>query len=78
MNKIYWSHSQNDLIKIVDIRTQYEIAKAYQIHESFRLVAAEVFGGGKNGNGAPSSGSKPVETFQELMAAFSSVGGQFG
>jgi len=78
LRKVYWTHSHNDLVKIVDVRTQYEIAKAYQIHESFRLVAAEVFGGGKSSSSTPSPEGKPVETMQELMAAFASVGGSLG
>lgn len=47
------------------------------MHESFRLVAAEALGGGKSSGEAP-SGVKPVETMQELMAAFSQVGGTLG
>jgi hypothetical protein len=67
------------LVKLVDVRTQYEIAKAYQIHESFRLVAAEVFGGSKKTGNAPSTtGVAPIEDYQSLMRAFSEMGGQLG
>jgi len=79
LDKAYWKYSHKDLVKLVGLKTQFEIAKSYQTHESFRLVAFEALGGGKNKSSTPSSeGIKPVEDFQELMAAFTSIGGSLG
>lgn len=59
------------------IKAQFEVAKALQIHESFRLVAAEALGG-KSGSKSSASSERPVETMDELMMKVAALGGRIG
>jgi hypothetical protein len=75
LNEIYWSHSHDDLVTLVGIRTQYEMAVAYQNYESFRLVANEALGGGKRQSHSEGEG---IQTMDELVRKFQMVGGRVG
>jgi hypothetical protein len=76
LDEIYWSHSHNDLVTLVGIKTQYELAVSYQNYESIRLVAAEALGGKPKGQQSNSDGA--IQTMDELVRKFQSFGGKVG
>ncbi|MCJ2108628.1 hypothetical protein MKK70_25295 [Methylobacterium sp. E-041] len=60
---MYWSHTLEDLIRLTDLKIQFEMVKAMSFTESLLFTAGQVFG---------SNQSKPTEDLNSVsdMLAF--------
>lgn len=54
------------------------MVQTYQNHESLRLVIAEALGGSTESKGPSKNDVKPVQTYEELVAAWTGLGGMVG
>lgn len=76
---MFWSHTHDDLIKIVGLKTAEAMARTYQEYETLRLVIQEALGGTKNSGVSNSSSEvKHIQSFDELASAFKEIGGVVG
>lgn len=76
LEKVFWSHSIEDLKALVSIKSQESMANHFQMYESFRLVVDEALGGGAGRDDAGEG--KAVQSFEELARAFADIGGTVG
>ena len=44
MPVVYWSHTLEDLIRLTDLKVQFEMVKAMSFTESLLFTAGQVFG----------------------------------
>lgn len=60
---MYWSHTLEDLIRLTDLKVQFEMVKAMSFTESLLFTAGQVFGAKQ---------SQPVENLNSVsdMLAF--------
>jgi hypothetical protein len=76
LDEVFWTHSYRDLETLVAIKTEYEVAVRFQEYESLRLAIAEALGGTTSSSSV--NEEEAVTTREQLMAAFSAVGGMVG
>lgn len=69
LDELYWSHTLEDLRKMVELRIQYDLMRFIQEKESFRDVVAEAMGTKTETKSRP-----PPETYEELAGILSAAG----
>jgi hypothetical protein len=62
---VYWSHTLEDLIRLTDLKVQFEMVKAMSFTESLLFTAGQVFG---NNQSQPTEDLNSVPDMLEFAA----------
>lgn len=76
MREVYWSHSYNDLVTIVRLNTEGKVAELGQHFDNLATVVSQALGGSDNED--DDADVTVVESWDDLVAAFNTLGGQVG
>jgi hypothetical protein len=73
LDRVIWSNTFGDIQTKVRLKIQLELAKSHQQYENLAKVVVLALGGKPSEGSSHQDKPKPVETWDELVAAFGGV-----